>query len=437
MLPVANLFKTPFLRVPLTSKFSTTAASNSPTHNAAQRTLFSRQSFFFSPKEPKEQRKIAFIPGGTGHLSKNIILGARKKGYQVIATSRSLDHRGRKEVPPDVLWELTPNTEEEYRQLIEKHVQPGDKVVLGNGIGGAHTSKGKSIIDLNVRPVEMQCEGLRKAARSRDIEDVTFVQLSSLAAEHPELMGEYGRAKVLAEEIALGSNTHAGVMRIGYVLESPKRVVVKQPFEMGGKSFKTGDVYFIVDNLHPWSPEHVAQLPAQPLIGCGNQPLQPVSMDDVVQVVVNAFDIEGQEIINVVGEKPVTQERFFQFFTELQGKPFRPVHIPYDVAKTLARLAPHGHFALYAMEYCERGGWIYCSKKITQMLGRSPQTLEEMYRIEPEATIIYAKPPTADFVKIIGGKLLNCSTSRRELPPALMFAFFHTLSGCLIPKRRS
>lgn len=86
----------------------------------------------------------------------------------------------------------------------------------------------------------------------------------------------------------------------------------------------------------------MAALPITPLVGDGGQPLQPIHIDDLTRVVVQAVqgDSLNHRSLALVGPRPITMRELLQMQRQwLDGGALRSVAIPYSLSLHLAQLA--------------------------------------------------------------------------------------------------
>ena len=81
----------------------------------------------------------------------------------------------------------------------------------------------------------------------------------------------------------------------------------------------------------------LAALPITPLIDKGQQQIQPVHIDDLVNGVLDALnpEVDGRKIMAVVGENPITLKDLLSQLAGWLNQPFRTISIPTPYVKTL------------------------------------------------------------------------------------------------------
>lgn len=392
----ANISSPPSYAPTQASLGSTTTTT--PTTTVAQRAL-----------STSSQSPTLVVLGGTGHIGRTVIAEGLARGCTVIATSRNGAPTGTP-TGANLTWVATGDkgvTSPRYwREFATREIPESSQVLVVNAIGGAHPSPGKTLRDLNFYPAVAAFEGISDGMRPKG-SDLRLVQFSSSAAGL--LQDEYGRVKQEGDAAVLQIGANCGakattIYRIGYVMESA-----------------TGcDRIFKIDNHHAYAPEQVAELPVQPVIGDGNQPLQPVAMSDVMDGLFATVNHDGHVILHAVGPETISQEEFLKKFTDLKGKPFRPIYIPIEAAKKMSRHIPKGHFAPYAVEYLEKGGHVLCHKPFEKRVGRPLLTVNEMYQVKPGQELVYSRPPVFEHVREAVAKVATCSAARQDLFSASM-----------------
>ena len=362
------------------------------------------------------ENSVVIILGGTGHLGSKIAESALKRGWRVYATTRQKNAGGLASAER-FTWLTMPSESvadsSKWKALVDKLNLDGMKVLVVNAMGGAHPKKGESLYDLNAAPTFAAFEGIADSLEGKDIQSCSYVHYSSLAAEL--VKDEYGAVKTKIDETLMATKKLANltILRVSYALEQGIN--------------RVQNVY--VDNKHAYAPEQTACLPLQPVLGDGNQPVPVVFTTDIVDATFNTADRSGKTVINTISSEKVTQIALAKVFTEMIGKKFRPLHIPLHEAKLLAKHFPMGHFAPYAVEYCEVVPNIFmCYKPFEELLGRPTMTIEEGYLIPDGHKLDYAKPPIKEHSKMVFRKLRTCPEARRDTFKAISGIIYSSFS---------
>lgn len=132
----------------------------------------------------------------------------------------------------------------------------------------------------------------------------------------------------------------------------------------------------------------MAALPLAPLVGDGSQPVQPIHVDDLTRVVVQA--VEGGSLrrqhLELVGPSPITMRQLLAAQRQwLDGGTLRPLPIPYPLALRLAKVGGFlGSTPIdsEAVEMLQRGN----TADVTPMIAAcrfSPRTLSDALLATP------------------------------------------------------
>ena len=163
-----------------------------------------------------------------------------------------------------------------------------------------------------------------------------------------------------------------------------------------------------------------------PVLGTGNQFQQPVYQGDLFEAIINASAVDHHEIIDALGPDVMTQKEMFEFFAKLSGRKFKPVSIPYGLAKVIAEHFPMGRISAYSIAAFqeleqEHKNKPLCDKAFTQLVGRPTLGMKDVYLCNDESgePIVLARPPVVEHIQAIAAKLLRCPKARRELAWAM------------------
>jgi uncharacterized protein YbjT (DUF2867 family) len=125
----------------------------------------------------------------------------------------------------------------------------------------------------------------------------------------------------------------------------------------------------------------LAVLPLIPLIGRGEQRVQPIHVDDLCEAVVNIIGSGTfvHRVVAAVGPRPVTFRRMISALRQQLGLPkARFFHVPLELVRRTARTAHRLHLWLFdeeAIGMLERGNTA-SARTIEAVLGRSPRPVE-------------------------------------------------------------
>jgi uncharacterized protein YbjT (DUF2867 family) len=125
----------------------------------------------------------------------------------------------------------------------------------------------------------------------------------------------------------------------------------------------------------------LAALPLTPLIGEGQQQIQPVYIGDLVNGVLVALNphVEGRKIMAVVGEKPLAVKDLLSQLAAWLNQPFRAISIPARYLKTvvsLGKLLAEPSLNKDSIAMLEQGNTA-CAADFAAHLGYPPKNIEQ------------------------------------------------------------
>jgi nucleoside-diphosphate-sugar epimerase len=387
------------------SSLSLTTTNTNALQTQIQNTELTKTKFSKIENEKDCVNKISkdqavVIAGPTSQLGQRVMKQALEEGYPVLTIGRKgsdfLTKLQEKFPNTFKVWTIDDCTDRaKWKACIEKYLQqsPCSNLLFVNAIGSPHVGEENSIRKANVDIAKAAFTGVNEAARAADV-SCANVQLSSIASLLVE--DAYGKTKKEAEEFLMLEKLVEKllVLRVGYALED----------------MKIENRTAIINNHHAWSPEHMAGLFVQFIIGDGTQPLQPVAISDIVKAIFNAPNVEGKKVVNAVGEQVKTQIEFIKFFRDLKGLPSRFVHLPTRVLKEVVHYISKGHCAPYAVEVCEKYQGKNADKAILshedfeKIVGEKLKTIEDLYSPSEKnqiKAILFARPPVMEHTKEI------------------------------------
>lgn len=249
--------------------------------------------------------------------------------------------------------------------------------------------------------------GFHKTAKKLNIQPAHFVHLSTVAAAG--LSAEYGATKKAMEEHLETSNIDATILRLGYVI----------------KPWIKDSIDFYYKNFHQLSIEEMALLPLALLLGepksANSVILSVIAIEDLVKGIFNlAHSPPKKQKIDATNGDLLTQEEFFKFFTDLYGKPFRPLYIPTYAAMALAKHHEFGHLTPYTIEYCEKKGIIQDGSAFKKLVGDKVKKLNEIYALKPSQSLIIPRPPLTSLAWHIAKNLWKKPESRNATASAMI-----------------
>lgn len=123
----------------------------------------------------------------------------------------------------------------------------------------------------------------------------------------------------------------------------------------------------------------LARLPLIPVVGDGQQALQPVHISDVVATVVRCLaSPEARKTLDIVGPETVAFAEWLQRMREAQGLPrTRLLHLPFRLATALAHFGRHFNPIVQSenLRMLQKGYWADV-QPLAQFLGRLPLPAE-------------------------------------------------------------
>lgn len=143
---------------------------------------------------------------------------------------------------------------------------------------------------------------------------------------------------------------------------------VLRPSLIYGRGGKSADLFM-----------RLAALPLIPVIGDGQQALQPVHISDVVATVLQSLTTSTtRQTLDVVGNEAITFADWLQSMRQAQGLPRAGMfHIPLPLALALARLGRHFSPLLQPENLrMLQAGYRADVQPLTRFLGRMPLTVE-------------------------------------------------------------
>ncbi|MGK0179785.1 MAG: nucleoside-diphosphate-sugar epimerase, partial [Nitrospinales bacterium] len=161
-----------------------------------------------------------------------------------------------------------------------------------------HSSYGKAYFEINEEGTKNLITACKKNSVRR------FIFISSAAAS--EEGGDYGVSKLRCEEL---------------VRKSGLDWVILRPSEVYGMNMEEG-----IGKLVAW----VKKFPIIPVIGDGSYFLSPVSVDDVVQVMVEILSNDSikKETLNLCGPEKMTMNKLIDRLAQIQKVQIKKIFLP-------------------------------------------------------------------------------------------------------------
>lgn len=354
--------------------------------------------FASSNSTDMKKKKILVITGGAAQIAPVITREAVARGYIPYSCTRS-------KPIPDVLntnWEKIEEKDMQksatWKELFMRVSTDADSLYLVNTIGAAVAPKGKTLQDINERPVLAALEALQALKIRKSIGHISSISATYLPDDKKLLQVfdpqgiEYCLGRRRVDLIIQNNGVPATILRPGFIFH-----------DLRADRIERG---------HDYSPEQFTELLVHPVIGSGKQLHQPVYAIDVVQALFNGMETDQTYLIDAVGPQQMTQEEMITFFLDLAKKSFKPVRIPYEVASVIAKHFPKGRLAPYAvslLHHLENQNRDPLSIKPFEMLvGKSLSSIGEIYQIPKDSTLLFPKSPIYEHVKeIIANVAIN------------------------------
>jgi nucleoside-diphosphate-sugar epimerase len=355
--------------------------------------------------EVEKVKKVVFVTGATGEMGGGLIEKGLSNNYNVVAFTRKIKDNAVN--TPSFKWKESPENKLTYPEFWAEQVRNEldenkyNEVLFVNTVGGAVPPKGKTLEDINTKPLIAMADGMSQIANERKDLKVNFGHVSSIAASILGKNHPYGNVKKEVDERLV--NDYAKL-----------KPVVLRP----GLIFNDMQVGNYVDLKHAYSPEQLATLPFQPVFGKGEQIMQPVYSGDMNDALFRGAEINEHGIFDAVGPEEMTTLEMLEFFRNLRGKKVRNLHLGYDIGHFAAKYFPKGRIAPYAvalfeeLEKCNRS---FDKAPFENLVGKPLTSLQEAYQPVEDQPIVFAKPPIVSHLKEIITVLGENSEARSEL----------------------
>lgn len=360
-------------------------------------------------REDQPAEHTMFITGATGEFAPGLMVLAMQKNIRIIACSR----RERDSIDPKRLQWLQTKEEditdpEMWLDALATHAGKSQRVSVVNLIGAAVPPKGKSLEDVNVKPVLAVHRALQDFADAYTEIDASMVHVSSICASVLGDDHDYSSMRKFVDE-SLTVDTD----RVNAVVFRP------------GLVFNDLCEGNMVNMGHPYSPEQFATLPFHPVIGSGEQIQQPVHQGDLGEAIINATYATEDAIIDAVGPESMTQAEMFEFFVKLKGGTFRKIRIPYAFGHVMAKHFPMGRIAPYSIAAFEKlddpEDQPFPVEPFQRYVGHELKSMSDVYlKVDgQEGPIILARPPVMRHIRQIAKKLILDQHARSDVIDAV------------------
>ncbi len=269
------------------------------------------------------------LTGASGFIGRNIAAALTAAGHQIKPVSRR--HGA------DFARMLTPA---HWRS----HLEDVDAVINSVGIIGERgTQRFETLHTLAPTALFRACAG----AGIRRV-----LQISALGADETAF-SVYHRSKRAADDVLRGLDLDWFVLRPSLI------------YGRGGKSARL----FM----------RLAALPLIPVIGDGQQKLQPVHISDVISTVMHSLvSTQPRQTLDIVGTETFTFAEWLQRMREAQGRSRAPVfHVPFPLAMALTRIGRYFNPILQPENLSMlQTGYRADPEPLARFLGRRPLAAE-------------------------------------------------------------
>lgn len=154
---------------------------------------------------------------------------------------------------------------------------------------------------------------------------------------------------------------------------------VLRPSLIYGRGGKSADLFM-----------RLAALPLIPVIGDGQQKLQPVHISDVVATAMHSLmSSKVRQTLDIVGTETITFAEWLQTMRQAQGLPHAPLfHFPFQLAMALTRVGRYFNPMLQPenLRMLQAGYWADF-RPLERFLGRMPRATEPRLFFSDAATI--------------------------------------------------
>ena len=269
---------------------------------------------------------ITGIGGVLGREFRNTFVSDSDNLYVVGGTRRPLTEEQKREnerYQGDYRLEqmdYTPDGIAKTLHALSEQIGDVDHITWINTIGGGHPDEksGESYEDLNLKPVEAACEGLKKF-RETTGKHVSMIHLSShTVAVTPEGVDPgYTDSRIKAEEAVQKSGVQGHILRLGVVINS-------------GELTDKGMVY---NTNYEFSPENLANSPIAATLGQHDMPMQYVHAADVAKASLNLVKegFQGQMGVTNAVAGVSTQGEVYDFHAKKMGKSGEAAEVPLPI----------------------------------------------------------------------------------------------------------
>lgn len=358
------------------------------------------------------------------------------QNMHIIATSRKT-----KEDTHNVSWVKTPTNSTQWSQLLrsidDSDDLGGDVIMVTGATGDIATStlkalvkdthKDDSVSKSDKKPRRLIVFNTMGGAHGASLWAQNFTTAKDLfsafasvdtrrekTAIHLSSIGEYlPSTKTDAEEDVDEHNEYGRVKRAttSYLMSIPQEMLPNLTILQVGYVLPTlieSEASSDFSKEHEYDVVQLANMHFHLIIGDGNQLIQPICKEDLIAGIIKCMDVQGRHIIPAVGKKIVTQKEMLEFYCNLLGRTFLPIHLPAGKGlMRLAQLAHKGHFAPYAVLYLQGPGMNLDSTAFEQALKSPARGMEVHADLPKDKPIVLAQSPLIEHTKEVAKKMVT------------------------------
>lgn len=374
-------------------------------------------------RSDKQSKKIAVISGAGAYSARPLIKNLMERNYQVVGLTSNKDNL--KLNGPGIEFVHVSRDEVASPETIEKVTKEGMKklgvtdctqATLVNLVGGAVAPKGSTLEKVN-RDIPLSfLEGATRAVENH-ADKVSIVQFSSIAAT---IQGDSGKC----EYASIKNKTDKEILALQ---SGNKNVVIMRP----GIILPNSTSQEIIDKDHDYNHRQFANSHFIPLLGSGDQVLPMVYDTCLNEAAINGAESDEviAEIINAMSSDPMTQKELYARYNK-KGIGF--IHVPYNLAHTVAEQFPMGRLSPYAVKLLEVldndpvKAKLLCSRSFVKLLGREPKSIRD----DESTEIVASKAPIGRHIS----KIFTDSVKNPNKFVTLSSAFVRSLADVSVSK---
>ena len=337
-------------------------------------------------------KKVLVITGGRAQMAPMIIKEALRRGHIIHSCTRHWPLPKYYHITWEKLEDNQLNNPKAWQTLFHRISKGADRLFLVNTLGTAVAPAGKTLSDINEKPILAAVEALQTLQIKKRIGHISSIAATYLPDDK----------KLLTTFDPQGLEYCLGRKRVDTLLEKNEipTTILRPGFVFNDLSNGSR-----IDTGHDYSPEQFTELLVHPIIGSGKQMHQPVYIGDLLEGLFNGMETEKSHLVNAVGPEIMSQEDMIKFFLNLAQKPFKPVKIPYEVASIIAKYFPKGRLAPYSVSLLrhleEQRPLPLNIEPFQNLVKKSLTSIGQIYKKNQNQTVIFTKSPILEHMKEI------------------------------------